>query len=403
MMSSSERKRLINEKIRQAAEICREKGIDVWLTFVRETASTPDPILDLILGTGCTWQSAFLISATGRAVALVGSLDAQNIRDHADYEVLTYVASMREELLRLLREFNPASIAVNYSLNDPTADGLTHGMYLMLCDYLRDTPFLSRLISSESLIAALRGRKTPAELELIKEAVAETLDILQSVTSFVRIGMSEKEIAEFIKSQIKARGLEPAWEETHCPAVFTGPDTAGAHAGPTERLTAPGHVMNIDFGVRKEGYAADLQRTWYFLRPGEEKPPAEVLRGFATVREAIRRAAEFLRPGRLGWEVDHVARRTILDAGYEEYPHALGHQVGRKAHDGGTLLCPRWERYKDLPYSVVEEGQVFTLEPRLTIAGYGIATIEEMVVVKAQGSEFLSDPQDEIWIIDSEQ
>ncbi len=390
---------LVNEKIRQAAAICREKDVDVWLTFARETSATPDPALELILGTGCTWQSAFVIAADGRAAALVGSLDAQNVRDHADYEVATYIASIRDPLLKLLYELNPQTIAVNYSINDAAADGLTHGMYLTLIDYLCGTPYADRLVSAEPIIAALRGRKSPAEIARIKAAVDVTLELFEQVTAFARPGMSERQVAAFLLEQVRNRGLELAWDAAHCPAVFTGPNTAGAHAGPTDRLIEPGHVMNIDFGVRKDGFVSDLQRTWYFLRPGEGRAPAEVERGFAVVRDAVKKAAEVLRPGKLGWEIDAVARKHIVEAGYEEYPHALGHQVGRQAHDGAGLLCPKWDRYKDLPYSIVEAGQVYTLEPRLTIAGYGIATVEEIVVVTEDGCEFLSTPQEEVWLI----
>ena len=276
-------------------------------------------------------------------------------------------------------------------------------MYIILCDYLKETPYRDRLESSESVIAALRGRKSPAEIQFIKSAVDETLSIFDEVTRHVKTGHTECDIQDFIKEQLKNRGLEPAWDPEQCPAVFTGPESAGAHAAPTGRKIEPGHIMNIDFGVRKDNYVSDLQRTWYFLRPGETNAPDEVIRGFETVRDAVKKAAAALKPGSIGWEIDAVARNYIVDSGYEEYPHALGHQVGRKAHDGSTLLCPKWDRYKNLPFSVVEEGQVFTLEPRLTVPGHGVATVEEIVVIRAKGCEFLSVPQEELILIQSEQ
>ena len=139
-----------------------------------------------------------------------------------------------------------------------------------------------------------------------------------------------------------------------------------------------------------------MQRTWYFLQKGEISPPEVVQKGFKTVYNAIQLAAKGLKPGVEGWVVDKIARDYIVNWGYEEFPHALGHQVGRSAHDGSALLCPKWERYKDLPYLKVEENQVYTLEPRLTVPGYGVATIEEIVVVRKDGVEFLSTPQTEI-------
>ena len=86
-------------------------------------------------------------------------------------------------------------------------------------------------------------------------------------------------------------------------------------------------------------------------------------------------------------------------SGFDEYPHALGHQIGRAAHDGAGLLCPRWERYGTKPDSIVEAGQCYTLEPRIHVKGYGVATIEEIVVVTEDGVRYLSQPQTEIMLV----
>jgi Xaa-Pro aminopeptidase len=118
-----------------------------------------------------------------------------------------------------------------------------------------------------------------------------------------------------------------------------------------------------------------------------------VQRGFDTIVRAIEESRGAMRPGVTGQSVDAVGRRVITDSGYEEFPHGLGHQVGRFAHDGTALLGPAWEKYAKKPFVPLEEGMVFTLEPRLTVPGRGIATVEEMVVVRADGAEYLSTPQ----------
>ena len=81
---------------------------------------------------------------------------------------------------------------------------------------------------------------------------------------------------------------------------------------------------------------------FFFGNP--EDIPEQVQHAFETVRDAIQATADWIQPGAVGYEVDTIAREFIKDRGYEEYQHALGHQVGRQAHDGGTLLGPRWER-----------------------------------------------------------
>jgi len=392
--------KLTSEKIEQAVGILEEKDIDLWLTFVRESGNNPDPILDLIFGSHCTWHSAFVITRGGDTLAIVGSLEVPNTESVGVYdEVIGYVGSIKGELLKAIERFDPQRIAINFSVNSVMADGLSHGMWLTLNEYLEGTPYADRLESSEEIITSLRGRKSATELELISAACDVAQEIFGQVTDFLKPGVTEKQVAAFMIEQVERRGLEPAWEPAHCPAVFTGPDSAGAHAGPTDRAAEAGHILNIDFGVKKDGYCSDLQRTWYFLREGESAPPPEVEKGFNTIVEAIWKSAEAIRPGRPGHEIDKVARSYIVNQGYEEYPHALGHQIGRVAHDGGGLLAPRWERYGNLPDLPIERGQVYTLEPRLTVEDHGIATVEEEVVVTEDGCRYLSKPQTEIYLV----
>jgi Xaa-Pro aminopeptidase len=121
--------------------------------------------------------------------------------------------------------------------------------------------------------------------------------------------------------------------------------------------------------------------------------------GFKTIITSIKMAFQALKPGVKGIDIDQIARDYIVSQGYKEYPHALGHQVGRTAHDGSALLAPAWERYGNLPYLPLEEGQVFTIEPRLYLEEQGVVTVEEMVVITRTGAEFLSSPQEEIYLI----
>ena len=64
---------------------------------------------------------------------------------------------------------------------------------------------------------------------------------------------------------------------------------------------------------------------------------------------AVDAGAEALRPGAVGWKVDEAARSHLVAAGFPEPMYSLGHQLGRSAHDGGTLLGPRWDRYGQAP------------------------------------------------------
>ncbi len=96
---------------------------------------------------------------------------------------------------------------------------------------------------------------------------------------------------------------------------------------------------------------------------------------------------------------DPIAREIVTDSGYPEYNYALGHQLGRVAHDCGALLGPLWEKYGDSPNQKLETGQVYTIEPGLAVSGYGYLGLEEDVMMTEQGTEYFTEPQREIVLI----
>ena len=96
-----------------------------------------------------------------------------------------------------------------------------------MLEILKDTPFAGRLVSAENIIRALRGRKTPAELELIRTAINITENIFEETFHFAAINMSEVEVADFMHRRLDDHDLDPAWSYEGCPIVNTGPDSPG--------------------------------------------------------------------------------------------------------------------------------------------------------------------------------
>jgi len=278
---------IAREKLGQAVEILEEQDADLWLTFVRETLLTTDPSLDLVAGTYCAWQAAFLVSRTGEHTAIVGRFDAPNVVALGAYEVIPYDQSIREPLRDAVERLDPKSIALNFSESDPAADGLTHGMWLVLSETLAGTPYADRFMSSEALVNALRGRKSPIEIERIRAAVRETEEIYDVASAMLAPGLSELEIAAVMHDEVKRRGLGYAWEPEHCPAVNAGPDKDVGHSGPSELRTKRGELLHMDFGVARDDYRSDLQRVWYLLDEGETEAPKDVARAWEAVWAAV--------------------------------------------------------------------------------------------------------------------
>jgi Xaa-Pro aminopeptidase len=384
---------LIAAKVRQATGLLDEFDIDLWVVFVRETTLQRDPAMSLVVGTDVAWQSFFAYHRSGRSVALVGYHDREDFaRSGVFSEIRTYTQDIRDDLLDLLHSFNPATIAFNYSRNDPAADGLTHGMHSLLQEYLESSPFADRIVSAERLHSALRARKLTEETERLHAAAFLAADAWKRSLPDLAVGMTEREVAAVIERNMATLGSEPSFPTI----VNAGDKTAPGHGSPTDARIEAGDLLHVDFGARLNGYCSDLQRLLYFFRKGETAPPPELAEAFETVRTVIDDSAKRCVPGARGFEIDAAARRHLTDHGYDEYQHALGHQLGQAVHDGGAILGPKWHRYGVTPEIPLEINNVFTLELEILLPGIGCVGLEEDVCVTERGARFLCPRQTEL-------
>ncbi|HEX2897160.1 MAG TPA: Xaa-Pro peptidase family protein [candidate division Zixibacteria bacterium] len=381
---------LVKAKINQVYGILNELNLDSWLVFVRETSMMADPVVPLVVGHEVTWQSFFLYSKTGKSYALVGNFDKDNFERSGRFdEVLTYTASPIEEFRRLVDRVNPGEIALDYSTSDSAADGLTHGMFLLLKEYLQGTPYADKIITAEEFISKLRSRKTPEEIKLLKKAAIIAGEVWDEVSKKIKVGMTEKEIGGLIDKAIAKKGCKNSFDTL----VNAGDKTEAGHGTPTNAKLGAGDLLHVDFGVLYQNYCSDIQRLIYFKRPKEKSAPAELLDAFDMVNDIISQTASLCKPGKKGHEIDSLARQILVDNGYPEYQHALGHQLGRSVHDGGAVLGPKWERYGNTPEIPLEEGNVFTLELEILLPGIGCVGMEEDVSIINGKTVFLSKRQ----------
>lgn len=387
---------LVKQKINQAGGILAELEIDLWLTLAREAESVPDPAANLISDQSVCWLTAFFITPNGNNTVLVGTADAPDYERSGLYpEVVTYREDEGECMRAILGKLNPRQIAINYSKSSYTADGLSHGLYLTLQEYLEGTPYGDRLVSAEKVIALLRGRKTPLEVEHLHKAAQMAARAWEDALTHVEAGMTEIQIAGELENAILAQGVTPSFETI----VNAGSKTAPGHGSPTEAVLERGDLLHVDFGVRYEGYCSDIQRLAYFKKDAEGGPPEALVNAFACIRHIVDETAKIYRPGKQGHQIDALARQILTDAGHPEYNHALGHQIGQSVHDGGALVGPPWKRYGDMVRMPLEENGTFTVELGVTLDGIGYVGLEEDLLVTPSGGEFLGPRQMELTVI----
>lgn len=231
------------------------------------------------------------------------------------------------------------------------------------------------LLPTRELVERIRAVKDEGELGKIKKAIALSDEALAHIAGFIEPGMTEKEVAWELEVFMRTRGAEKLAFDT---IVGSGPNGAMPHATVSERVIQAGEPIVIDMGAMVDGYNSDLTRTICAGRADDKFKEIH-----AIVLEAQLTAERDIRPGMQGKQADGIARQVIEQAGYgENYGHGLGHGVGLAVHEKPGV--------GRLSEDVLEPGMVFTVEPGIYLPGWGGVRIEDIVVMKENGVEVLT-------------
>ncbi len=390
------------EKLPIIYEAMQHHDIDAWLISGRETVLRSEPILPVLGEMDFIIATTLIFFKEGKCTAVVSPLDVEAFRTVTGIdEVIEYPGAMEESVKEVLAGADIKTLALDFSQSDAAADGLSYGSYLKLKKEVLDK--LDKdltIVSAFPLVSEVRGRKTSTQVAKIRKCVEQADKYLRSVPDICKEGTTSLDIFNYLQEVAYKDGYKMSWTPSQCPGVSVDPDVPAGHMGIIETPLVKGCLINIDYGVAKDGYCSDIQRMYYVLKDDEDDAPDHVKHAFGVVRDAIQMAKDFMKPGVTGFEVDQIARHYIVDWGFDSWNAALGHQVGHVTHDGGTILANRRPRYNkpELIDTPLQVGNVFTIEPGIEIAE-GRIGIEEDVVLTEDGAEWLVEPQKELILI----
>jgi Xaa-Pro aminopeptidase len=381
---------ILQKRLRYLEDALEKQDLYAFL-FVDREAINPSHIARDIVGTGFVGLSAFLITQDGKRKAIVRGYDADNIPKV--YEVTEYETGFNKILLQELEKMKGKKLALNYSPNLAGVDTLSHGTYLIIEEVLNKIPGL-KTVSAEDVLISSVGRRFPEEIELFKKAVEITDEILDETHhKYLKPSFTEIQVAKYMKCRMKSHEVEPAFDPDGCPIVATGKNTLNGHHKPAHVHINRGDLVNIDFGVKYEGFCSDLTWTWYVPNEGEDEPPRRIEKMFNVLRIAADAAIAAMKPGAISHEIDSIPRKVISDAGFQGYPYGTGHTIGRTAHGIGPGLYPLNDTYKNQGLRVLEEGNVITVEPAIFDSEIGRVAVEDDVLVTRNGAVVLNKKQ----------
>ena len=232
-----------------------------------------------------------------------------------------------------------------------------------------------KCVESSDCVDNARACKDEVEQNLMRASSAINDRVMLKVEAYIKEGMTEKQISEFIQAEYTAEGSDSL---AFAPIVSFGAHAADPHHDPDGTTLKAGDCIVIDMGCRKDRYCSDMTRT-YFCKSADPKYAAI----HDLVREANEKAEAILKPGVKLCELDKIARDHIAAAGYGEYfTHRLGHFIGQTEHERGDV--------SGVSQIVAKPGMVFSVEPGVYLPGEFGVRIEDLVLVTEDGCERLN-------------
>lgn len=219
-------------------------------------------------------------------------------------------------------------------------------------------------------IKALRIIKSDYEKEQTEKAQKITDDAFTYILSYIKEGITEKDLALEIESFMRKQGAEGV---SFSLITVSGKNTSLPHGIPTDKKLQKGEFITMDIGCIVNGYCSDMTRT---VCLGE--PTDEMRKVYETVLEAQKRAIAKIKDGVDACEVDKAARDYIYNCGYEGcFGHSTGHGVGLDIHEEPRVSEPS----KD----ILKSGMIITAEPGIYLKDKFGVRIEDMLMVTADG------------------
>ena len=244
--------------------------------------------------------------------------------------------------------------------------------------------------SINARVNAGRSVKTATELDLLRKAIAITVDAHREAGKAIEPGMNEFEIQGLIEYTFRRNGSgRPGFGSI----VGSGPNSTTLHYNANDRFIEPNDVIVIDIGAAYRGYSADVTRT--YPANGTFSPAQrDIYSAVRSAQAAAEKAATLNGPAAALTQAAEASLRGSLvrlgliesaDATYEcgagsrcsqlslYYMHGLGHPIGLDVHDPGAATG----RGNLVP------GSAFTIEPGIYVRSNLLEIIPDTPANKA--------------------
>lgn len=359
-----DRQKLLQQRQKRLRAHLEKEGLDAFLVSQQQNRF-------YLTGWPGDSESGFVFITPKKSFILTDSRYTEHaVEQTSGFEVLEYESSLAGFFGDLTRKLSVKR--VGYESHDLSV--FSFKRLKRFCSHLKLIP-VAHLIENQRVV------KDPLEIVKIKKAVDIADAAFSHILNFIKLGMSEKQVAWELEKFMRGSGAEKnAWEPF---IVASGANSSIVHWGVSNRKIKKNDMVLLDFGCVFDGYYSDISRVIFIGRPSDEQKKI-----YNLVLEAQKLSLSLVKEGKIGATIDKKARRFLEKETQHFYRHSLGHGVGLEIHEKPTLSIHSKNK--------LQSGNVVTVEPGVYIPKWGGVRIEDLVVVTKNGCKVLTKSPKEI-------
>jgi Xaa-Pro aminopeptidase len=317
-------------------------------------------------------------------VAFEGSIDMNKLQKDSGIKTVLDMEAGWEKLDKRIKKVKRIATLAQPPVYIDSLDMFTNPSRGRLVTKILDINKDVELIDLRTHLSRLRMIKSPMEIEVMQDAINETIKVYKLIDQTIPKSSNEKDILKAVQKYLIENELEFAYD----PIVASGINAVTLHYVQNNAVFNKKLPLLLDIAVRKNGYNADITRT---VVPEPTKRQEAVYEAVLAVQEF---ACSLLKPGTdiktYDQAVHHYMGEKLSELGLirtidedsirEYYPHSTSHFLGIDVHDVADYDQP------------LEGGMVLTVEPGIYIRSEKIGIrLEDDILITSNGHKNLSE------------
>ena len=238
------------------------------------------------------------------------------------------------------------------------------------------------LSNAKSIISGCRIIKSDAEIAIMQHVMNITLEVQKAAARILRVGISAKEVTDFINEAHKRYG---ATSGSYFCIVLFGEDSSFPHGVKAPKNLEMNDMVLIDTGCVLHDYISDITRTYVF---GEAN---DLQRRIWHIEKETQQAAfDAAQLGDTCASVDLASRKVLeshsLGPNYKlpGLPHRTGHGIGLDIHEYPYIVKG--------DETVLEPGMCFSNEPMICVPNEFGVRHEDHIYMTEEGPKWFTKP-----------